>query len=128
MDGHLKNNKEIVTIFAVGIAAANADGIIVPEEKEAIYHIAKNIRPTHPQIAQCVKKMLRNPSSDLDSILLDAFEFMTKKEVSDWDGFKAKLAHLVEDVVKADGIITEEEKEFIAQFEAYFLVSINIED
>ncbi len=127
MDGHLKNNKEIVTIFAVGIAAANADGEVVAEEKEAIYAMAHYIRHTHPKVAQCVKKMLANPSTHVEHVLLDAFEFMTEKDHVDWDDFKAKLGHLIEDVVKADGVITDAERVFIKQFEAYFLVKINID-
>ena len=127
IDGHLKSNKEIITIFAVGIAAANADGIIVKEEKDAIYKMAQHIRPTHPKVAQCVKKMLDNPSSHVEDVLLDAFEFMHEKELVDWEEFKIKLGHLIEDVVKADGVITDAERVFIEQFESYFLVKINID-
>ena len=120
MEGQFKNNKEIITIFAVGIAAANADKQILEEEKDVIYSIAKSIRPINPKVKTCVKKMLANPSSDLESILVDAYEVMTEKNMDEWSLFQSKLVRLVEEVVKADGVITEGEKIFIRQFEAYF--------
>jgi len=125
MQGKLKNDKEMLTLFAVGIAAANVDGVMTAEEKESILTMAKSIRPTHPKVAQCVDKMLKNTSLNIENVLLDAYEFMTQKEEVDWWDFKEKLRTLIEDVVKADGIITVQEKEFIAAFEAYFLVNID---
>lgn len=104
----------IIGLTAIGLAMANVDGEIAPEEKqeleEFIGGIANSNYPPH------VKKSIRNLYENIPN-LMTAMKFIAKINPSNYDSVR----ELIELVMMADGVRHNKEVAFIQAFEAQIL-------
>ena len=103
-------DKKILGLYAVGLAVANADGYICPQERQELDAFiagcsAGNL-PLH--IKESITKLSNNPPT-----LEHALGFAIKADLS-----KQDIQDVIDVVAMADGTICEHEKAFIASWEA----------
>lgn len=118
---HIENEKKCLQLFSIAIAASNADGNIDDEEKACMFELVQGLSYMSQDLESALLKELDNPKTVKDSILN-----IKQSEFGNDDEFIEKISLLVEEIIKADGVITESEQEFVREFKLAFNKSLAV--
>lgn len=103
--------KKLVGLFAVGIAVANADGVISEEEKADLDQLVSGISSSSlpPHIKATITKLRNNPPS---------FELAMSKAKS-YDCSAEDIEAIINVIANSDSIITPDEEIFMSRWSEY---------
>lgn len=104
--------KLLIAMFAIGVSAANSDGYISPEEKEAIDSFITC--PAHTKLPQVTKTYI-NLLYKTPPTLERAMQFITTYDKKEWDIFE----YIIKMVIEADNVIDIKEVEFLKSWNNY---------
>jgi tellurite resistance protein len=103
-------NKKLVAMYAVGLAVANADGVICDEERRELdQFVAGCMAGSLPaKVNETIEKLTAKPPT-----LPQALQFAKRAKLP-----KADIDDVIDVMVNADGIVNAAEEKFIARWKA----------
>jgi hypothetical protein len=106
--GYHDLDKKLLAMYAVGLAAANADGDICQEEREELDYFVGGILSGHYplHIKNTVTKLTKNPPTLEQALVFARDSKLPTKDIED----------IIDLIINADGVVESEEVEFRKQW------------
>jgi tellurite resistance protein len=110
LQGYEDFNKKLVAMYAVGLAVANADGVICDEERSELdQFVAGCMASSLPdKVTESIARLTANPPT-----LPQALQFAKRAQLP-----KRDIDEIIDVIANADGIVNSHEEKFIARWKA----------
>jgi hypothetical protein len=103
-------DKKLVAMYAIGLAVANADGVICQDERDELDQFVAGCMAGHlpAQLNERIAKLTANPPT-----LPQALQYAKRAKLP-----KRDIDDIVDVIVNADGVVNTHEQQFIARWES----------